>query len=87
MPKINLIKRKKKQIQKKKKDDDDTIQYAAGNVAPTNPDPGAIWMNTDEGKFYVYDGSDWNLEEVEEIDFNDFPDPIGDYDRAMGIVR
>ena len=79
MPKINLIK-------KKKKDDDDTIQYFANSTPPVSPDVGTIWMNTDEGKFYVYDGSDWELQEVENVDFNDFSDPVADYDRAMGIV-
>jgi len=79
MTKINLI--------KKKIEDDDTIQYAAGPDEPLMPDAGAIWMNTTEGKFYVFDGTDWNLEDVEHIDFENFPlDLDAAYDRAMGVV-
>ena len=89
MAKINLIKRKKQKVKRKKKlkDDDPTIQYAAGSTAPPSPDPGDIWMNTDEGKFYVWDGSDWNIEEPEHIDFDAVIfDPVEAYDRAMGVV-
>ena len=51
------------------------------------PDAGDIWMNTTEGKFYVYDGSNWNLEDVEHVDFDKFkPDHDAAYDRAMGVV-
>jgi hypothetical protein len=79
VPKINLIK-------KKIKDDDDTIQYYAGGSAPSSPVVGDIWMNTGEGKFYVYDGTDWQLEEVEDIDFADFDSLEAAYDRAMGVL-
>jgi hypothetical protein len=80
MPKINLI---KKQLQ----DDEDTIQYYAGTDAPEDPLSGDIWMNTSEGKFYVFDGADWNLEDVENVDFSDFiPDHEAAYDRAMGVL-
>jgi len=83
MPKINLIKRKKKKVA----DDDDTIQYYAGTDEPIDSVAGDIWMNTTEGKFYVFDGADWELADVEDIDFNNFePDHEAAYDRAMGVV-
>ena len=51
------------------------------------PEAGDIWMNTTEGKFYVWDGADWEVQDVENIDFSDFgEDPIEAYDRAMGVV-
>lgn len=82
MPKINLIKRKKKKVT-----DDDTIQYYAGSDEPPMPDPGDIWMNTDEGKFYLFDGAVWELADVEDIDFTNMePDHEAAYDRAMGVV-
>lgn len=79
MTKINLI--------RKKVADDDTIQYYSGSAEPEDPLAGDIWMNTTEGKFYVFDGADWSMEDVENIDFDDFPiDHDAAYDRAMGVV-
>ena len=80
MTKINLIR-------KKLANDDDTIQYYSGPHEPDDPLAGDIWMNTNEGKFYVHDGADWSEADVENIDFNDFPEsPADAYDRAMGVV-
>ena len=80
MTKINLIR-------KKVADDEDTIQYASGPDEPFMPEAGDIWMNTTEGKFYVWDGADWEVQDVENIDFSDFgEDPVEAYDRAMGVV-
>jgi len=27
--------------------------------APSNPDPGAMWIDIEGGKFNIYDGSSW----------------------------
>ncbi len=28
-------------------------------VAPSSPDPGAMWIDIENGKFNIYDGSSW----------------------------
>lgn len=65
---------------------------SAGTSAPASPNEGQIWYDTDDDKFYVYDGASWNrilitISSESEIEgatptlkFDDTDAGIGDYD-------
>ncbi len=93
MTDINLIKRKKRQVIKKRKTkasmpDLAIGPYDYGPTPPSQPDVGSIWLNTNGGSFYIWNGDDWEQYSPDNIDFDslDIFDPVEAYDRAMGVV-